>query len=701
MRSEMIRGEQWYWLTCANGKNTLRFNQQAWEVIGRCNGNITLDALWQNAIAQRQDACATQPETIQILQQCFEKNLLDANANVAWENREQQANDKCKQEFQGRFSPTGFRLNCGNPSTVISRLKFLGTLFCSSAGVFIWLLCCAGIFSVLARNSERLALQSNEFLMQPTSWWLMAIVFIPIKLIHELAHGVAAAHYGARANQWGISWMFLFPAPFIDISQANMLGKKSYRVIVSCAGIAAELLIAGLALLLWQQAEPGMIRQLLLATWLTAGLSTIVFNANPLMKMDGYYVLVDTLELPNLSQRSSQFWQALFLRRASTLRPAQGERLWLMLYAPSSWLWRANIFYWAFIWVGSQHRLLAFALALAALVQLIGKPLWQLKTKLDAEAENATQQRNVGRRFALAVITICLCFLLLPLPDRSVQKALWTVDNEFLAKARADGFVPIQFEPNSARLSLEDPSIALQLLRIESRLLALQARRQQALQNDLNLAKQLNDEIETLHSEKKLFQERKDELVVEPSSLALTNPDASLSNVEASLSKPANKQTGTSPVNWINAQNLPGQWIKKGQLLGVSQQKKTAILRLVVNQSLAGRISAQSAQFFWASGNTLLAGTLERQTPMALEKLPNAGLSQARGGNIETDPLDQQHTRPLHPSFGFDLRPKKQQEITHGTVTWVVVDFGYSILAQQLLRGFKETIRTQFAVRTV
>ncbi len=691
MRSETIRGEQWYWLTCGNGKNTLRFNQQAWEIIGRCNGKITLDALWQNAIERRQDACATQPETIEILQQCFEKNLLNTNANAAWNNLEQQADEKSKQEFQGRFSPTGYRLDCGNPSNTIAHLQFFGAFFCSPLGVLIWLLCCGWIISVLANNGQRLAMQANEFLMQPTSWWLMAVMFIPIKLIHELAHGVTARHYGANARQWGVSWMFLFPAPYIDISQANSLGKKSQRIVVSCAGIAAEIFIAGLALLLWQQAEPGFVRQILLATWLTAGLSTIVFNANPLMKMDGYYVLVDALELPNLAQRSGRFWQDSLFTRTMLLRPAPGERIWLILYAPAAWLWRASIFYWAFIWIGSLYRSLAFGLAIAAFVQLIGKPLWQLKNKLDQSAANAAQQSKFRHRFVWVVLTTCVFFLMLPLPDRSIQKALWTVDNEFLAKARADGFVPLQFERHNARLALEDPSIDLQLLRIESRLQALQARQQQALQTNVNLAKQLNDEIETLKSERNLFQERKDELIVEPA--------------VAGLRKSNPNQLGSTTVDWINAQNLPGQWVKKGQLLGVSTLERTANLQLVVNQTLAGRITTQQVQFFWAANNTLLSGSLERQTPMALEKLPNVGLSQTRGGHIETDPLDQLHTRPLHPSFAFDLKPSDlkpsiNSAVTHGTVAWVVIDFGYSIVAKQLLRGIQETIRTQFAVRT-
>jgi putative peptide zinc metalloprotease protein len=691
MRSEKIRGEQWYWLTCGNGKDTLRFNQQAWEIIGRCDGNQTLDAIWHNAIQMQQDACATQPETIEILQQCFEKKLVEAETSLAWANLEQKATEKNKQEFQGRFSPTGFRLDCGNPSTTIARLKLLGTIVCSQLGALVWIVCCIWIAALLARNSEALSAQSREFLMQPSSWLLMAMVFVPIKLIHELAHGLVAQHFGAHARQWGVSWMLLFPAPFIDISQANMLGKKSERILVSCAGIAAEIFIASLALALWQQAEPGLIRQLLLATWLTAGVSTIVFNANPLMKMDGYYAMIDALELPNLAQRSGQFWQDQFLLR-TTLRAASGEKIWLLLYAPISWLWRVGIFYWAFIWVGSVYRPLAFVLAVAGLVQLVGKPLWNLKNKLEAGATSAAKQSKKQRRYALGFVAILVGILLLPLPDRSIQKALWTLDQKSLAKARADGFVPLMMDNQNTRLTLEDPSISLQLARIDSRQQALQARQQQALQNDLNLAKQLTDEIETLQSEKALFQERAEELVVGLTSLNLTN--------NAILGNETQAKVNTA-VQWINAHNLPGQWVKKGQLLGVAQSQKSASLQLVVNQTIAGRINAEPAQFFSALSKQLLLSTLERQTPMAIDELPSAGLSQARGGGIETDPLDQKHLRPLHPSFKFDLKPTHNPPVIHGTVTWVVVDFGYSIVAKQLLRGFQETIRTQFAIRTV
>jgi putative peptide zinc metalloprotease protein len=677
MRCETLRGQQWYWLICGKGKNTLRFNQQAWEIIGRCNGKTSLDEIWHNAVRLKQDDCATQPETLEILQQCFEKNLLDANTGAAWVTLENQANEKRKQEFQGRFSPTGFRLDCGNPNPTIARLKSLGPIFCSSFGAFFWLLCIGWILSILASSGQLLASQSAAFLMQPNTWWLMAAVFVPIKFVHELAHGIAAHHFGARARQWGLSWMLVFPAPFIDISQANMLAKKYQRIVVSCAGIAAEVLVAGAALLLWQHTEQGLLRQLLLATWLTAGVSTIVFNANPLMKMDGYYALVDALELPNLTQRSAQYWQELFLRKR-TLQIALGETPWLMLYAPSAWAWRASIFYWSFVWVGSVNRPLGFAIGIAAFFQLVGKPVWQLLKKVNSTATSAIQKRSSFHRYALTISVVLVVALLLPLPDRSIERALWTVNNDYLAKARADGFVPMQFDAKSTNVLLQDPNIALRLARLQSRVQALQSRQQQALQSDISLATQLGQEIELLKTETKLFQERGQELSVE---------------IQDNLKH--------RTIDWINPHNLPGQWVKKGQLLGIAQLEKKASLQLVVSQSLAGRISSEPAQFFGASNNTMVASQLERQTPMALEKLPNAGLSKVRGGSIETDPLDPQHTRPLHPSFRFDLRPTNEQAVTHGMITWVVVDFGYSIVAKQVLRGLQETIRTQFALRTI
>jgi putative peptide zinc metalloprotease protein len=677
MRCETIRGQQWYWLICGKGKNTLRFNQPAWEVIGRCDGKTTLDEIWQNAVRLKQDDCATQPETIEIFQQCFEKNLIDTNTNTAWARLETRSTEKQKQEFQGRFSPTGFRIDCGNPSKTIARLKFLGPIVCSPIGALAWLLCVAWIFSILSNSAQPLAAQINAFFTQPASWWLMAAVFVPIKLVHELAHGIVAHHFGAQARQWGVSWMLIFPAPFIDISQANMLAKKYQRILVSCAGIAAELLIAGLALWLWQHTEPSLLRHVLLATWLTAGLSTLVFNANPLMKMDGYYALTDALELPNLAQRSAQYWQETLLRQRN-LQAAPGESFWLTVYAPASWCWRASIFYWSFVWIGSVNRPIAFLVGIAAAFQLLAKPIWQLIKKSNASASNAVKKTKSQRRYAIAITTFFFAFLLLPLPDRSVERAIWTVDNQYLAKARADGFVPIDFDSKSTRFSLDDPSIALKLARLQSRAQALQSRQQQALQGDLSLAAQLGQEIELLNSETKLFLERKQELAVGEQ----------------------------SAIDWISPHNLPGQWVKKGQLLGIASAGKTANLQLVVNQSLAGRISTQPAQFFGVSNNRLIASTLERQTPMALEKLPNSGLSKTRGGSIETDPLDPQQLRPLHPSFRFDLQPLVSEPLnaqtkTHGTVTWVIVDFGYSVVAKQMLRGLQETIRTQFALRTV
>ncbi len=682
MHCESIRGEQWYFLTCANGKNTLRFNRSAWEIIGRCDGQRTLNQIWLEAIELHHDDCATQSETIELLQQCSEKQILESTGSVAWTTIEQQDIEKKRRDFQGRFSPTGLRINCGNPSLAFEKLRPLGSFVCSNFSAVLWLTIVVWLLSTLARHSSSLAEQSTQFLLQPVSWWLMAIVFVPIKLVHELAHGLVARHFDIQSRQWGISWMFIYPAPYIDVSSANGLAEKYKRILISSAGIIAELLIAAAALFVWQHAEAGLVRQLLLATWITAGLSTIIFNANPLLKMDGYYVLTDSLQLPNLAQRSAQFWQdqVAFSKTLTTMR---GETPWLFFYAPASWLWRANIFYWSFLWLGGLNRLLAYTIALAAAVQLIGRPLWNLLSRLKKSVASTSEERSIQKRFGLISASVLAVILFTPLPDRRVEKALWVVDNDYLARSNADGFVPQSFNPVKSEVSLEDPTIALQIARLGSRIQALLARQQQALYNDINLAKQINDEIELIKSEQRIAYEKLEEL---------------------KLRIPANA-SGENTITWINPQNLPGQWVAKGQILGVARDTQKASLKLVVDQSLAGRISTESAHFFLANQQHIELGALDRQTPSALEKLPSASLSKVRGGPIETDPLDRKHLRPVNPSFAFDIRAVSNVERTkdglvHESLTWVIVDFGYSFAAKQMLRSLQETIRTQFAVRT-
>ena len=144
--------------------------------------------------------------------------------------------------------------------------------------------------------------------------WSLWIVVGLLKVLHELSHGMACERFGAECQSVGLAFLFFSPCLYCDVTDAWMLERRSHRIAISLAGVYVELLVSSLALWLWWLSAPGLFHQVCLQVFLAGSIVTLLFNANPLLRFDGYYVLADLLEIPNLYQRSRQTIQRLAAR---------------------------------------------------------------------------------------------------------------------------------------------------------------------------------------------------------------------------------------------------------------------------------------------------------------------------------------------------------------------------------------------------
>ena len=126
------------------------------------------------------------------------------------------------------------------------------------------------------------------------------IVVGSLKILHELSHGLACERFGAECQSIGLAFLFFSPCMYCDVTDAWMLPRKSHRIAVSLAGVYVELFISSLGLWLWWFSTPGLFHQICLQVFLAGSVSTLLLNANPLLRFDGYFVIADLLEIPNL-----------------------------------------------------------------------------------------------------------------------------------------------------------------------------------------------------------------------------------------------------------------------------------------------------------------------------------------------------------------------------------------------------------------
>lgn len=188
---------------------------------------------------------------------------------------------------------------------------------------------------------------ASQFIARDNWLWLIAI-WILLKVWHELGHALACKQFGGNVRECGVSLILFVPLPYVDITSAWWIASKWRRILTSAAGMLFELPLAALAAIVWSQTEPGLLNQNALNVVYAAGFTTIVFNANPLMKFDGYYILSDLLELPNLAARGSQSVRGLCRRwflGLPTPSPdyPEGRSWFVLLYGIAALLWRIMV----------------------------------------------------------------------------------------------------------------------------------------------------------------------------------------------------------------------------------------------------------------------------------------------------------------------------------------------------------------------
>lgn len=174
---------------------------------------------------------------------------------------------------------------------------------------------------------------------------LMAVVLACCKVIHELGHALVCKHFGGECRELGVMLLVFTPCLYCNVSDAWMMRSKWKRIAISAAGIYVELLLASLCTFLWWFSQPGVLNSIFLNIMFICSISTILFNGNPLLRYDGYFILADLVEIPNLRQQAQSFWRQLAAkclglepRAAWTLQ--RRDRAQLAFYGVASLIYR-------------------------------------------------------------------------------------------------------------------------------------------------------------------------------------------------------------------------------------------------------------------------------------------------------------------------------------------------------------------------
>ena len=690
-RRQRLRGETWYLLADANGGRSVRLNAAAYAIAARLDGVHTVQQLWDRSLLRESDA-ATQDEVIDLLAQLREAALVQFDRASDFDALLPHLDRIARP--RGRANLLAWRLPLGNPSALLDRLRPLQRFIYSRAALLIWLAAVLLLLVQALQHAPALWAYGQRWMATPRFALLAALLYVPIKLVHELAHALAVRRWGGQVREAGVTLMLLLPVPYVDASAATSFGDRRQRIAVSAAGIMAELGLAALAMLLWLWLDEGLLHQAAFVTLVVAGVSTLLFNANPLQRLDGYYILGDALELPNLAPRSRSWWLDLLRRRllrlpgGEVMPVARGEIPWLVGYAPLSWLTALAIAALAVAWLGQLSLMLGLIGGAVLAWQILLRPVVRLWGQLRRFALAQHDSTRRWRRLSLGGLGLLLLIVLLPMPQHSlVQGVVWPTDQAQLRVEEA-GFVEAvpardgqMVQAGDVVLQLSSPQLQSSQARQAARVAALEGELIHAL--PLDNGRPVDARSGDARAELSAAQGELRRLGVRVAALALR------AQVEGRLALP-------------NALDLQGQFVRKGRLLGQVLTNAPAVVRLALPETEAGdlrtAIGSVSARLS-GSPHTQYGARVLRDSIGAVLQLPSAALSVRHGGRVLTDPGDPEDLKPLAPVVMLDVQLDAATSAADdriGERAWVRFDAGWSPIAMQVSRALRRHMLSRF-----
>ncbi|HNX27634.1 MAG TPA: peptidase M50, partial [Phycisphaerae bacterium] len=357
IQKQYYRGVGWYIIRDPANNDHFRLSESGYAFIALLDGYRTIEQAWKICLEKLGDDAPTQGEVLQLLGQLYMSNLLCGDMPPDCESLFARYKKRKLREIGATLGNILFlRLPLFDPDRFLEGFeKVFGWIF-SWFGFALWaVLVVMGLAAVAGRWSDLVSQAGN--VLAPSNLVFMYLCFVVIKAIHELGHGLACKKFGrlegdtGEVHTIGIMLLVFTPMPYVDATSSWSFRDKRRRIMVAAGGMYVEIAVAAVAAMLWAASASGSILHALsYNTMFIASVSTLLFNINPLLRYDGYYILSDILEIPNLYDRSKRYLYYLIRRYVwgidSIINPAhtRGERIWFLPYAVASCIYRVIIF---------------------------------------------------------------------------------------------------------------------------------------------------------------------------------------------------------------------------------------------------------------------------------------------------------------------------------------------------------------------
>ncbi len=695
VHKQIIRKQPWYILTDPYSQRHFQVSPEAYTFLAGLTPRHRVDEVWSRLIDEEPDRAPGQEEVVRILSQLHHANLLYSRSLPDGSGIFERERRMHRREVVGKLLAFLFiRIPLWDPNAWLNRIRPITRLCFSLPSALVWLVVVAlGVLAVI-EHSGAFYQQTQGVLAVPNLPWLY-LCLAGLKTLHELSHALACKRYGGEVHTLGVMFLVFMPLPYMDATSSWSFRERRQRILVSSAGMITELFLAALSALVWANTGAGLVHSLAFNVMLIGSVSSMLFNGNPLLRYDAYYILSDLIDIPNLSAKSSQQWRYLAERHlmgSDTVVSPAGDRrqaVWLTLYGALSTLYRMLISLLIVLIVLDRLFALGVVLIIMSLFVWVIRPAWKMFEYL------SSPQIHRHRRQAVTV-------------------TLWLLTAAVLLLGRVP--FPYGIKAPGVVEAVTHHAVTTPVAGILRQLEVQSGQRVRAgqvlaklknpdLRTELTLTRQLI--LENKHSQRRALWDSPGD--TEPIGLQLEMLQKRLSDL-IRRRKNLTIRAAADGI-WVSPrlhQRL-GSWISRGELLGQLIGPKRFRFTAVVSQEQADelfrgtprcvqlRLRGQAEQCLDLTSRSL---TL---IPFQRERLASAALGWAGGGMIPTLDDDEGGKRAAEGFFEVRARlpavtPTAQHKLMHGLSGRLRIGLAPQPVFQQVRRGLLQLLQKRYGV---
>lgn len=420
-------------------------------------------------------------QSFRVVQWLLQNNLGYVATSDNFQRIEEQAKQSARAKLMGLLNPLSFKLPLFNPNRILGNMGFVAHVLFSVWFLLAWLGVGCYAASILLTEWQKIGLSSLQ-IFSGFQWLWLLLAWIGLKAIHELAHGLACKKFGGEVPEAGVLFILFTPMAYVNVTSMWRLSNRWERILISSAGIYIELFLSFVALIFWNQ-FPGVWGGIAFNIFLMASVNTVLFNANPLMRFDGYFILSDLLLIPNLYPKSMRWLGDRFKHlvfgtpiNLEILKP--GESPIVPIYGLLAWCWKITIGISLLIAASVLFHGAGIMLTAAGVVLWYAVPAWkQWKWFIKAKQSREIHLPRLVASSLVAAALMVGMFVVFAAPATKSAPALVQFSGEQFLRAGSDGFVKeVLVETGQSVLAgqplivLSSPELELSLVELEKRI---------------------------------------------------------------------------------------------------------------------------------------------------------------------------------------------------------------------------------------